>query len=131
MRSIFVNLAVADLERSVAFFGALGFAFDPRFTNEKATCMVVADRIHVMLLVQPFFQGFTRKALCDPHRATEVLICLGLESRAEVDRMAERAVEAGGRIPSPPQDHGFMYQHGFEDPDGHLWELVYMSGTPG
>lgn len=130
-RKIFVNLAVADLDRSVAFFRALGFEFNPQFTNENATCMVVSDSIFVMLLVKPFFQTFTTKTLCDAHQSTEVIVCLGVESRAEVDDLVARAVAAGGRAPSAPQDHGFMYQHSFEDLDGHLWELVFMSGTPG
>jgi predicted lactoylglutathione lyase len=129
-RRIFVNLAVADLDRSVAFFRALGFGFDPQFTNANATCMIVSDSIFVMLLVQPFFQGFTGKTLCDAHAATEVIVCLGVESRTEVDDLVARAVAAGARTPMPPQDHGFMYQHGFEDLDGHLWELVHMSGAP-
>jgi predicted lactoylglutathione lyase len=129
-RRIFVNLAVADLERSVAFFRALGFEFNPQFTDANATRMIVSDSIFVMLLTRPFFQGFTTKSLCDAHAATEVLVCLEVESRAAVDELAARALAAGGRTPSAPQDHGFMYQHGFEDPDGHLWELVHMSGTP-
>lgn len=130
-RKIFVNLAVADLDRSVAFFRALGFEFNPQFTNENATCMIVSDSIFVMLLVKPFFQGFTSKTLCDAHTSTEVIVCLEVEDRAAVDDLVARAVAAGGRTPGTPQDHGFMYQHSFEDLDGHLWELVYMSGVPG
>jgi predicted lactoylglutathione lyase len=129
-RKIFVNLAVADLDRSVAFFRALGFEFNPQFTDSNATCMIVSDSIFVMLLTRPFFQGFTRKTLCDAHQSTEVLVCLEVESRASVDDLVARAVAAGARTPLAPQDHGFMYQHGFEDLDGHLWELVHMSGTP-
>ena len=129
-RKIFVNLAVADLDRSVAFFRALGFEFNPQFTDSNATCMIVSDNIFVMLLTRSYFQGFTKKALCDAHHSTEVLVCLDVESRASVDDLVARAVAAGGRTPLAPQDHGFMYQHGFEDLDGHLWELVHMSGTP-
>lgn len=125
-KQIFVNLPVKDLDRSVAFFTALGFTFNPMFTNENATCMIVAEGIFVMLLVEPFFKTFTPKPLCDAHAQTEVLICLDAESRAEVDALVAKALAAGGRTPNPAKDYGFMYQHGFEDPDGHLWELAYM-----
>lgn len=125
-RQIFVNLPVKDLPRSVAFFTALGFSFNPQFTNENATCMIVDENIFVMLLVEPFFQGFIKKTICDAHKNTEVLVCLSCESRAEVDELAAKAVAAGGTIPREPEDHGFMYGHAFEDPDGHIWELVYM-----
>jgi predicted lactoylglutathione lyase len=80
----------------------------------------------VMLLVEPFFQGFIKKTICDAHKNTEVLVCLSCESRAEVDELVAKAVAAGGTIPREPEDHGFMYGHAFEDPDGHIWELVYM-----
>ena len=125
-RQIFVNLPVKDLPRSVAFFTALGFSFNPQFTNENATCMIVDENIFVMLLVEPFFQGFIKKSICDAHKSTEVLVCLSCESRAEVDELVTKAVAAGGTIPRDPEDHGFMYGHAFEDPDGHIWELVYM-----
>lgn len=128
---IFVNLAVADLQRARTFFGALGFAFDPKFTDANATCMIVSEQIFVMLLVKPFFASFIDKALVEPHQATEVLLCLEYGSRARVDALMEAALGAGGREPRPAQDHGFMYQRGFEDPDGHLWELVHMDGHPG
>jgi uncharacterized protein len=127
---IFVNLAVEDLDRSVRFFTALGFGFNPKFTDANATCMVVDDNIFVMLLVQPFFRTFTDKPLCNPHRHTEVLVCLSRDSREAIDAMVKAAVAAGGSAPRAAQDHGFMYQHGFEDPDGHLWELVHMTGDP-
>jgi predicted lactoylglutathione lyase len=129
-RKVFINLAVTDLDRAKAFFTALGYGFNPTFTDANAACMVVSESIHVMLLTRPFFQGFTPKALCDAHAATEVLICLDADSRAAVDELVAKAVSAGARTPNPPQDHGFMYQHGFEDLDGHLWELVHMSGDP-
>ena len=127
---IFVNLPVKDLGRSIAFFTALGFAFDPKFTNDNGTCMIVGDDIFVMLLVEPFFQTFTRKPVADAHQRTEVLLCLSLESRARVDELVAKALAAGGNAPMPPQDHGFMYGHGFEDLDGHQWELVHMGGDP-
>jgi hypothetical protein len=129
-KQIFVNLAVKDLDRSVEFFTSLGYTFNPQFTDENATCMIVGDNIFVMLLVEPFFRTFTPKPLCDAHKNTEVLVCLSLGSRAEVDELAAKAVAAGGRTPNAPVDHGFMYQHGYEDLDGHLWELVHMEGEP-
>ena len=129
-RQIFVNLPVKDLERSKAFFSALGFVNNPQFTNADAACMVVSDTIYLMLLTEPFFQGFTPKAISDAHKSTEVLLCLSCDSRAGVDDMAAKAKAAGGSWPNPPKDHGFMYQHGFEDLDGHLWELAYMESMP-
>lgn len=123
---IFVNLAVKDLNRSIDFFTRLGFSFNPEYTDENATCMIVDENIYVMLLVEPFFKGFTPKALCDATRSTEVLIALSQDSREEVDQMVAKAVAAGGKTPNPSRDYGFMYQHGFEDLDGHMWELAYM-----
>jgi hypothetical protein len=125
-RQIFVNLPIRDMERSKAFFGALGFSFNPQFTNEQGACMVVSDSIYVMLLVEPFFQTFTKKPVANARETTEVLVCLSCASRAEVDELVRKALAAGGSAPNAPQDHGFMYGHGFEDPDGHVWELVWM-----
>lgn len=125
-RKIFVNLPIKDMKRSQAFFRALGFDFNPQFTNEQGACMVVSEDIFVMLLVEPFFQGFTKKPIADAKKTTEVLTCLSCESRAEVDDLVKKALAAGGTAPNAPQDHGFMYSHGFEDPDGHVWELVWM-----
>ena len=126
-RQIFVNLPIKNMERSQAFFKALGFSFNPQFTNEQGACMVIADDIFAMLLVEPFFQTFTKKPIADASKTTEVLVCLSCESRAEVDELVRKAVAAGGTAPNAPQDHGFMYGHGFQDPDGHIWELVYMA----
>jgi predicted lactoylglutathione lyase len=123
---IFVNLPVKDLRRSVEFFTRLGYTFNPAFTDENATCMIVGENIYVMLLVERFFQTFTNKALCDATKSTEAIVCLSAESRAAVDEQVARALAAGGSAPRPAQDHGFMYGHGFQDLDGHLWELVYM-----
>jgi len=123
---IFVNLPVKDLDRSVRFFTELGYTFDPRFTDETATCMVVSEDIYVMLLTEPKFREFTPKDICDTSRYTEVLIALSAPSREAIDEMVRKAVAAGGSTYCEPQDHGFMYQHGFQDPDGHIWELVYM-----
>ncbi|HWP12573.1 MAG TPA: VOC family protein [Ramlibacter sp.] len=126
-RQIYVNLPVKNLERAKAFFGSLGFAFNPQFTNESGACMVISDNIYAMLLTESFFQTFTKKPVADANRSTEVLVCLSCESRAEVDEMVRKALAAGGKAPNAPQDHGFMYGHGFEDMDGHVWELVYMN----
>lgn len=125
-RRIFVNLPVKDLDRSVAFFSALGFAFNPRFTDANATCMIVADDIFVMLLVEPFFQTFIKKPISDAKRSTEVIVCLSCANRTEVDDLVGKAITAGASTHEESKDLGFMYQHGFEDLDGHLWELVYM-----
>lgn len=125
-KQIYVNLPVKNLEKSVAFFSSLGFEFNPQFTNENATCMIVGEGIYVMLLVENFFKTFTPKTIADARATTEVLLCLSCESRAEIDAQVAKAVAAGGKTPNKPQDHGFMYQHGFEDLDGHLWELAYM-----
>jgi predicted lactoylglutathione lyase len=124
---IFVNLPVTDLQRSVAFFTNLGYTFDPKFTNENATCMIVGENIFVMLLVESFFKTFTKKPISDAKKTTEVLLCLSCESRAQVDALVAKALAAGGTAPNAPQDHGFMYGHGYEDLDGHIWELVYMA----
>ncbi|MFC5472797.1 VOC family protein [Paraherbaspirillum soli] len=123
---IFVNLPVKDLNQSVAFFTQLGFSFNPQFTDETATCMIVSDDIFVMLLIEEKFKTFTPKEVCDARKYTEVLVCLSLESRAKVDEMVRKAVAAGGTTYKEPQDHGFMYEHGFQDVDGHIWELVFM-----
>ena len=124
---IFVNLPVKNLDKSVAFFTQLGFKFNPKFTDEKATCMIINDgSSYVMLLVESFFKNFTSKPICDAHTSTEVLVCLSSESREKVDEMVKQAVAAGATTPRKPQDHGFMYQHGFQDLDGHLWEIMYM-----
>ncbi|MGZ5272021.1 MAG: VOC family protein [Ramlibacter sp.] len=125
-RKIFVNLPIKDMERSKAFFAALGFSFNPQFTNDQGACMVISEDIYAMLLVEPFFQGFTKKPIADASKSTEVLVCLSCDSRAEVDALVRKALAAGGKAPNAPQDHGFMYGHGFEDPDGHLWELMWM-----
>jgi uncharacterized protein len=126
---IYVNLPIKNLERTKAFFSSLGFAFNPQYSNEQAACMVVADDIYVMLLVESFFQTFTKKPISDARKATEVIVCLSCESRAKVDELVAKAIAAGGTAPNAPQDHGFMYGHGFEDPDGHIWELTHMDAS--
>jgi hypothetical protein len=123
---IFVNLPVKNLNSSVEFFTGLGFSFDKQYTDETATCMVVNEDIFVILLTEEKFQTFTPKPICDARKYTEVLVCLSLESRAKVDEMVAQAVAGGGSTYNEPQDHGFMYAHGFQDLDGHIWELIYM-----
>jgi len=124
-KNIYVNLPVKDLERSKNFFTELGFSFDPKFTDDKAACLVIGDNIFAMLLTEPFFKTFTRKEICDSTKYTEVLIAIDQESREKVDEMVEKAVQAGGSKYSEPQDHGWMYHHAFADPDGHQWEVMY------
>jgi len=123
---IFVNLPVRDLNNSIEFFTKLGFSFNQQFTDETATCMIVSDDIFVMLLTEAKFKTFTPKEICDTKKYTEVLVCLSLESRAKVDEMVRKAVAAGGATYNEPQDHGFMYGHGFQDLDAHIWELIYI-----
>jgi predicted lactoylglutathione lyase len=127
---IFVNLPVKDLKRSVDFFTKLGYTFNPQFTDDNATCMIVGDNLFVMLLTEPFFGGFTSKAITDTSKSTEVLTCLSCSGKQQVDDLVAKARAAGARVPRQAQDHGFMYAHGYEDLDGHTWELVYMSGAP-
>jgi predicted lactoylglutathione lyase len=124
---IFVNLPVDDLNTSIEFFTKIGFSFNPQFTDETATCMIVDENIFIMLLTQEKFQTFTRKPICDARTSTEVLVCLTCESREAVDDMVRKAVAAGGTTYNEPQDHGFMYGHGFQDLDGHIWELVHLN----
>jgi predicted lactoylglutathione lyase len=123
---IFVNLPVENLDRSIEFFTKLGFSFNPQFTDDTATCMIVDENIFVMLLTHEKFQTFTPKPIGDARKSTEVLVCLTCESREEVDDMVRKAVAASGTTYKEPQDHGFMYGHGFQDLDGHIWELIHM-----
>lgn len=123
---IFINLPVQHLQKSVDFFTQLGFKFDDQFTDETATCMIVSQDIFVMLLTHDKFKTFTPNDICDATQSTEVLLCLSAESRAAVDDMVRKAVAAGGKTYNEPQDHGFMYGHGFQDLDGHIWEIMYM-----
>jgi len=125
--NIFVNLPVKDLNKSIAFFTKLGFTFNPQFTDETATCMIVGPNIYAMLLTHAKFKTFTSKEICDATKSTEVLVCLSLDAREGVDDMVRNAVAAGGTAYRQPEDHGFMYMHGFQDIDGHVWELVHMA----
>lgn len=123
---IFVNLPVKNLNRSIEFFTKLGFTFNPQFTDETATCMVVSEDIFVMLLTHDKFKTFTPNEICDATKSTEVLVCLTSESRESISELVRKAVAAGGTTYNKPKDHGFMYAHGFQDLDGHIWELIYM-----
>lgn len=125
-RMIFPNLAVEDLDRSVAFFTELGFTFDERFTDETATAMVVNDQAVVMLLVKERFADFTTKELVDPRTHTEAILALSAESREDVDRFADKALAAGGSPANEPMELDFMYGRSFQDPDGHQWEIFWM-----
>jgi uncharacterized protein len=125
-RKIFVNLAVRDLGKAVAFFTQLGFSFDPRFTDEQATCMIVSDEAFVMLLVEDRFKDFTKKEIVDSTTHTEAILALSADSREEVDEVVHKALGAGGQPANDPIDHGFMYGWSFQDPDGHLWEVIWM-----
>ncbi len=127
---IFVNLPIKDMAKSQAFFKALGYSFNPDFTNEQGAALVLGENLFAMLLVHDFFKTFTAKPLVNAKESTEVLICLACDSREQVDALVAKALAAGGAAPRAPQDHGFMYGHGFEDLDGHIWELVHMSGMP-
>jgi hypothetical protein len=126
-KMIFVNLPVADLDRSVAFYEAIGAKRDERFSDATAACMVLSDTIFVMLLTHAKFAGFTSKPIADAHETSEVLLCVSCDSREEVDAMVAKAASAGGRAdPGPQQDYGVMYGRSFEDPDGHVWEPMWM-----
>lgn len=125
-KQIFVNLPVKDLNKSMEFFKALGFTFNAQFTDENATSMEIGENIYAMLLVEPFFKTFTSKEIADTSRSTEVIVCISAESREEVDTMVRKAMDAGGSKHNDVQDHGWMYGHGFQDLDGHLWEVAYM-----
>jgi uncharacterized protein len=124
--NIFVNLPVKDLNKTVEFFTKLGFIFNPQFTDENATCMIVGKDIFVMLLVEKFFKTFTKKEISDTTKNTEAIVALSAQSREEVDQMMEKVVNAGGKEARDPQDHGWMYGRSFEDINGHLWEIFYM-----
>ena len=127
---IFVNLPVADLARATAFYEAVGARKDERFCDDTASCMVFSETIHAMLLTHDKFRQFTPKPIADAKTATEVLICVSADSREGVDDVVAKAGAAGGRAdPGPKQDHGFMYGRSFEDPDGHIWEVMWMDAA--
>ena len=123
---IFVNLPVKDLKRSMGFFDKLGFKNNPQFTDDTAACMVVSEEIYVMLLTEEKFRSFAPKPIADATKTTEVLIALSFDSRQKVDQVVRTATANGGATYAEPKDYGFMYQHGFQDPDGHVWEVFWM-----
>jgi predicted lactoylglutathione lyase len=125
-RMVFVNLPVKNLNASIEFFTKLGFKFNPQFTDQNATCMIISDDAFVMLLVEDFFKTFTRKEIADATKTTEVIITLPAYSREDVDELVNRALAAGGKPSKEPQDQGGMYGWSFQDLDGHLWEVGYM-----
>jgi len=125
-KKVFINLPVKDLDKSVAFFTKLGYTFNPQFTDQNATCMIISDTIYAMLLVEPFFKTFTLTEIPDSVKTNECTICLSVDDKKEVDEMVAKAKAAGATIPRDKQDHGFMYSHGFRDLDGHLWEHMWM-----
>lgn len=125
---IFVNLPVKDLEKSKAFFAQMGYTYNNDFTDEKAACMIIGPNIYAMLLSEPFFKSFIpTKNIADASNSTEVLIALSAETKEEVNELVDKAIAAGATIPRPPDDHGFMFARSFEDPDGHIWEVVWMN----
>ena len=129
-RMIFVNLPVTDLERSRGFLEALGAVNEPRFTDDTAACMTLSDSIHVMLLTHDKFSQFTPRPIADANTASEVLLCLSADSRETVDATVQRAVNAGGTAdPSAKQDYGVMYGRSVADPDGHIWEIMWMDSA--
>ena len=127
---IFVNLPVKDLQKSIEFFGKLGYAFNPQFTDENATCMIIGDDIFAMLLVEPYFRSFIEKDVADAHKSAEVILALSAENREAVDALVGKALAAGATEPRPAKDYGFMYQRSYQDLDGHLWEVFHMSAPP-
>ncbi|WP_127022285.1 VOC family protein [Rheinheimera mangrovi] len=125
-RKLFINLAAADVKAATDFYQQLGFGFNPQFSDNSASCIVLADHLYLMLLTKEKFAGFSPHPLVNGHQQTQVLNCLSCHSKAEVDELVQKAVKAGGNTYNQPQDHGVMYAHGFQDLDGHVWELVYM-----
>jgi len=126
---IFITLPVADVPRSVAFYEALGYGQNPQFTGDSAACIIISEHIHLMVGTHAMFREFSHKDVCDTTMVLEVLHSLTCESRAQVDDLVRKAIAAGGSTIEEAQDYGFMYHHGFVDPDGHCWGLNYM--TPG
>ena len=123
---IFVNLPVKDLNKSIEFFTSLGYSFNPQFTNEQGASLVISDNIFFMLLTEPFFKSFIKKEVADATKVAETINCISVDSREAVDEMVRKAVAAGATVPNEKQDYGWMYGHGFQDLDGHLWEFAYM-----
>jgi uncharacterized protein len=126
---IYVNLPVRDLPKSRAFFESMGYRFNPDFSNDQGACLVLGENLFAMLLQHDFFKTFTSRAIADATATTEVIVCVSCTDKAQVDSLVAKAIAAGGRAPRAAVDHGFMYQHGFEDLDGHVWELAAMGSA--
>ncbi len=122
----FVNLPVRDLNKTMGFFTRLGFEFNPQFTDENAACMIVSDDAYVMFLVDKFFKTFTKKSVANSKETAEVIIALSVDTREKVDELVTTAFDAGGKKYKDVEDKGFMYGWGFEDIDGHVWEIIFM-----
>ncbi len=126
-KNVYMNLAVKDLPQSKAFFEKLGFGFNPQFTDENAACLILGENIFAMLLTREYFKTFSPGAVGDATTSSQILVALDLPTRAGVDEMVNKAVAAGGKTFRPSQDHGFMYQHAFQDLDGYVWEWIWMN----
>ncbi|NOT22839.1 MAG: glyoxalase [Nitrospiraceae bacterium] len=126
---IFVNLPVKDLDKSMAFFKAIGFSFNQQFTDKTAACMIMSDDIYAMLLTHNKVKEFTNKPIADAHKTVELLTALAVENKAKVNELADKAIKAGGKEVNAPKDYGFMFLRSFEDPDGHIWEIFWMDQT--
>ncbi|SCF76890.1 VOC family protein [Streptomyces sp. Ncost-T10-10d] len=126
---IFVNLPVKDLDTTKSFFGKLGFSFNPQFSDENTACLVISDTIFAMLLTEPRFKEFTKKEIADASKSTEVILALSAESREKVDELVDTALASGGSPANEPIDHGFMYGRSFQDPNHHIWEVMWMDSS--
>jgi predicted lactoylglutathione lyase len=126
-RLVFINLPVKDVAASQAFFTELGFAFDAKFTDESCACLVISGQAYAMLIAEGRFAEFTSKPVADARHATEAIVCVSADSREDVDAFADTALRTGGTKANEPMDHGFMYGRSFNDLDGHLWEVMWMS----
>jgi len=125
-KKIFINLPITDLKSAMTFYSAIGFTNNPQFTDETAACMVLTEEIYVMLLTQNKFKEFTNKEIGNTKKTASVINSLSVDSNEEVNAMVDKALKAGGKEPNKAKDYGFMQQRSFEDPDGHLWEVLYM-----
>ena len=124
--TVFDNLPVKDLDKSMAFFKAIGFSLNSQFTDKTAACMMMSDNIYAMLLTHEKVKKFSNKQIADAHKTLEVLTALAVESRTKVNELADKAIKAGGTEAYSPKDYGFMFTRSFEDPDGHIWEIFWM-----
>ena len=125
-KNIFINLSVKDVQKSTNFFKELGFEFNPQFSDETTSCLIIGDNIFAMIMNEERFNGFSKKEIVDTTSSSEVILTFSAKSRDQVDEMVNKALSSGGKTFSEPIDHGFMYIWGFQDLDGHLWEVTYM-----